>query len=160
MYFLGIASSIQIHANKEGILGPSDLQLRCNYTLGREEEVITSNIQAKINNVFKYIALFEKDSDGKDPKFLSNGNYLSSRANLSNPTPSLPNTVILTFNQIECEDEREYICSVSVRVGAEFNVSSSNAIIIDVKGKYTWLLMTKLSELKCWYIVFEASKCN
>jgi hypothetical protein len=137
MYFSGIESSIQIHANKEGILGASDLQLRCDYSLGSEEEVIGSNIQAKINDVFKYIASFEKDSNGKDPKFLSYGNYLSSRANLSNPTPSLPNTVILTFNQLECEDEREYRCEVTVSVGVEFNTSTSTAISIVVKGKYT-----------------------
>jgi hypothetical protein len=137
MYFSCIESSIQIHANKEGILGASDLQLRCDYSLGSEEEVIGSNIQAKINDVFKYIASFEKDSNGKDPKFLSYGNYLSSRANLSNPTPSLPNTVILTFNQLECEDEREYRCEVTVSVGVEFNTSTSTAISIVVKGKYT-----------------------
>jgi hypothetical protein len=137
MYFSCIESSIQIHANKEGILGASDLQLRCDYSLGSEEEVIGSNIQAKINDVFKYIASFEKDSNGKDPKFLSYGNYLSSRANLSNPTPSLPSTVILTFNQLECEDEREYRCEVTVSVGVEFNTSTSTAISIVVKGKYT-----------------------
>ena len=161
MYFSGIESiSIQINANKEAILGPSDLQLRCDYTLGSEEEVVLSNIQAKINDVFEYIALFEKDSNGKDPKFVSDGNYLSSRANLSNPTSSLPNTVILTFNQIECEDEREYRCQVSARDGAKIIDNTTTAISIVVKGKYTWLLMTKLRELKCWYIVFEASKCN
>ena len=70
MYFSGIEStSIQIHANKEGILGPSDLQLRCNYTLGSGEEVFGSSIQAKINNVFQAIASFEKDSTGHDPTF-------------------------------------------------------------------------------------------
>jgi putative lipoic acid-binding regulatory protein len=138
MYFSGGEStSIQIHANKEGILGPSDLQLRCDYSHGSEEEVIGSNIQAKINDVFKTIASFEKDSNGKDPTFSSNGIYLSSRANLSNPTPSLPNTVILTFNQIECEDEREYICTVTVKVDGDFKKNTSNAISIVVKGKYT-----------------------
>jgi hypothetical protein len=137
MYFSGIESSIQIHANKEGILGASDLQLRCDYSLGSEEEVIGSNIQAKINNVFKYIASFEKDSNGLDPTFSSNGIYLLSRANLSNPTPSLPNTVILTFNQIECEDEREYRCTVTVKVDGDYKKNTSNAISIVVKGKYT-----------------------
>ena len=137
MYFSGIESSIQIHANKEGILGASDLQLRCDYSLGSEEEVIGSNIQAKINNVFKYIASFEKDSNEGDPTFSSNGIYLSSRANLSNPTPSLPNTVIITFNQIECEDEREYRCEVIVRVDGYYKTNTSNAISIVVKGKYT-----------------------
>jgi hypothetical protein len=87
--------------------------------------------------VFEYIASFEKDSNGKDPQFVTDGNYLSSRANLSNPTSSRPNTVILTFNQIECEDEREYRCEVIVRVDILFNTSVSNAISIVVKGKYT-----------------------
>jgi hypothetical protein len=133
----GESISIQIHANKEGILGPSDLQLRCDYTLDNGKPVVGSSIQAKINDVFKTIASFEKDSNGLDPTFSSNGIYLSSRANLSNPTPSFPNTVILTFNQIECEDEREYMCTVTVRVDGDFIENTSNAISIVVKGKYT-----------------------
>ena len=87
--------------------------------------------------MFKNIASFEKDSNDDDPIFLSDGNYLSSRANLSNPTPSLPNTVIITFNQIECEDEREYRCTVTVRVSGDYKTTISNAISIVVKGKYT-----------------------
>ena len=87
--------------------------------------------------MFEYIASFEKDSNGKDPKFISDGNYLSSRANLSNPTSSRPNTIILTFNQIECEDEREYRCQVSGRVDATVIANTSTAISIVVKGKYT-----------------------
>ena len=137
MYFSGGEStSIQIHANKEGIIGPSDLQLRCSYTPD-SGETTGSNIQAKINDVFKTIASFGKDSIGDDPKFESDGNYLSPRANLSNPTLSLPNTVILTFNQIECEDEREYRCTVTVRVSGNYKTTTSNATSIVVKGKYT-----------------------
>ena len=161
MYFSDIESiTIQISPDKEGILGPSNLQLSCVYTLGSGDTVLRSNIQAKINNVFEDIASFEKDSNGDDPMFVSNGNYLSSRANLSNPTPSLPNTVILTFNQIECEDEREYMCAITVQVNRVYKISASNVISIVVKGKYTRLLITKLRDLKCWYIVFEASKSN
>ena len=149
MYSSGIESSIQIHANKEGILGPSNLQLRCDYTPENGKTVSGSSIQAKINDVFKTIASFEKDSNDADPIFESKGNYLSSRANLSNPTPSLPNTVIITFNQLECEDEREYKCTVTVRVSGDYIKTTSNVTSIVVKGKYTWLLMTKLRELKC-----------
>jgi len=139
MYFSGIESiNIQIFPNKEGILGPSNLQLRCDYTLGSGEAVCGSNIQAKINNEFGVIASFEIDSNGADPIFLPNGNYLSSRANLSNPSPSLPGTVILTFNQIECEDEKEYRCQVSVKAASgSFTVETSDATSIVVKGKYT-----------------------
>jgi len=138
MYFSGIETiSIQIDPDKEGILGPSNLQLKCHYTLGSGETVHGSNIQAKINNSFVDIAVFEIDSNGTDPAFLADGNYLSSRANLSNPTSSLPNTTILTFNQIECEDESEYKCSVSVSAGGDPNTEESNATSIVVKGKYT-----------------------
>ena len=139
MYFSGIESiSIQVSPNKEGILGPSDLQLRCNYTLGSGERVTLNTIQAKINNVFAYIALFGNDYNAPDPKFVRNGTYLLSRANLSNPTPSFPNTVILTFNQIECEDETEYKCLVSIlsKDGLD-SKEESDATSIVVKGKYT-----------------------
>jgi len=137
MYFSDIESiTIQISPDKEGILGPSNLQLSCVYTLGSGDTVLRSNIQAKINNVFEDIASFEKDSNGDDPMFVSNGNYLSSRANLSNPTPSLPNTVILTFNRIECEDEKEYRCRTTLKRGGTFITTTSDATSIVVKGKY------------------------
>jgi hypothetical protein len=138
MYISGIESiTIQISPDKEGILGPSNLQLSCFYSLGSGERVFGSNIQAKINNVFKDIAAFAIASNGANPVFVSDGNYLSSRANLSNPTPSLPNTVILTFNQIECEDEREYKCKVALRSVGTFISKTSDATSIVVKGKYT-----------------------
>ena len=87
--------------------------------------------------MFEYIASFEKDSNDADPIFLTDGLYLSSRANLSNPTPSLPNTVIITFNQIECEDEREYKCKASLKTHGSNTLPTSNATSIVVKGKYT-----------------------
>jgi hypothetical protein len=138
MYFAGGESvSIQIHANKEGILGPSDLQLRCDYAPENGKPVSGSNIQAKINDAFKNIVSFEKDSNDADPIFEKSGKYLSSRANLSNPTPSRPNTVILTFNQLECKDEREYRCTVTERVDGKYETIPSHATSIVVKGKYT-----------------------
>jgi hypothetical protein len=118
MYFSGIESiNIQIFTNKEAILGPSNLQLRCDYTLAKGETVLASNIQAKFDDGFKDIASFKTNNNGDDPKLSSSGSYLSSRANLSNPTPSLPGTVILTFNHIECEDEREYKCRTLLYTG-------------------------------------------
>ena len=139
MYFSGIESiNIQIFTNKEAILGPSNLQLRCDYTLGSGESVFTSTIQAKINNEFVNIAYFGIIF-GNDPVFLSNGTYLSSRANLSNPTSSLPDTyiVILTFNQIKCEDETEYRCLVSTVTNGVTSQPTSIATGLVVKGKYT-----------------------
>ena len=139
MYFSGIESiSIQISPDKEGILGPSNLQLRCNYTLGSGEYIFTSNIQAKIDNEFVNIAYFGIIF-GKDPVFLSNGTYLSSRANLSNPTSSLPDTYIsiLTFNQIKCEDETEYRCLVSIVTNGITYKPTSVATSLVVRGKYT-----------------------
>ena len=94
--------------------------------------------------MFDNIASF--DPSEHNPIFLPNGTYLSSRANLSSPNSSLPNTylAILTFNQIECEDEREYKCLVSTKANGAFFTKTSAAISIAVKGKYTWLLMAKL----------------
>jgi hypothetical protein len=138
MYFSGIESiDIQIFTNKEAILGPSNLQLRCDYTLAKGETVLASNIQAKFDDGFKDIALFKANNNGDDPKLSPSGSYLSSRANLSNPTPSLPGTVILTFNQIECEDEREYKCKTAfLNSGGSTSLLTSNATSIVVKGKY------------------------
>ena len=138
MYFSGIESiNIQIFTNKEAILGPSNLQLRCDYTLASGEKVILSSIQAKFDNGFEDIASFKENSNGDDPIFSSKGSYLSSRANLSNPTPSLPGTVILTFNHIECEDEREYKCKIILLdSGGSTSLPTSIATSIVVEGKY------------------------
>ena len=138
MYFSGIESiNIQIFTNKEAILGPSNLQLRCDYTLAKGETVLASNIQAIFDNGIADIALFKVNSNAGDPIFTIDGSYLSSRANLSNPTPSLPGTVILTFNQIECEDEREYKCKTAfLNSGGSTSLLTSNATSIVVKGKY------------------------
>ena len=87
--------------------------------------------------MFENIASF--DPSEPNPIFVLNGTYLSSRANLSSPTSSLPNTylAILTFNQIECEDEREYKCLVSIKDNGVFSSKTSAATSIAVKGKYT-----------------------
>ena len=138
MYFSGIESiSIQIYPDKEGITESSDIQLICNYTVEGTDLVKGSSILAKINNTFVTIAAFEKDSNADHPQFTSNGTYLSSRANLANPTPSFPHTVILTFLPIQCEDEKEYMCSVTERIDGIYYTSNSNSISIVVKGKYT-----------------------
>jgi hypothetical protein len=88
--------------------------------------------------VFENIAAFDAIL-GTDQIFLLSGTYLSSRANLSSPTSSLPNTyiAILTFNQIECEDEREYKCLVVLKTNGAFSTKTSAATSIVVKGKYT-----------------------
>jgi hypothetical protein len=101
------------------------------------EAVIGSTIQAKINDKFENIASF--DLSEPNSIFLPYGTYLSSRANLSIPNSSLPNTyiAILTFNQIECEDEREYKCLVSIKANGAFFTKTSAATSIVVKGKYT-----------------------
>jgi hypothetical protein len=70
MYFSGIESiNIQIFTNKEAILGLSNLQLRCDYTLASGEKVILSSIQAKFDNGFEDIASFKENSNGDDPIF-------------------------------------------------------------------------------------------
>ena len=135
MYFSGIESiSIQIYPEKEGILGPSNLQLRCNYTLGSMETVFGINIQVKMNNVFTDIASF-KATGANSTSLTNNGSYLSSRVTLSNLISS--NAAILTFNQIECRDEKEYMCKVSIDADGSFNAVTSDATSIVVKGKYT-----------------------
>ena len=134
MYFSGIESiSIQIYPDKEGILGPSNLQLRCNYTLslGIIETVYGINIQVKINTEFTDIASFK--ATGANSTFLTtNGSYLSSRVTLSNLI--LSNTAILTFNQIECRDEKEYRCKVTLDADGSFDSVTSDATSIVVKG--------------------------
>ncbi|XP_063416659.1 nectin-1-like [Mytilus trossulus] len=127
--------SVQIQATpSEGILGQTTLQLRCSYTTVTGEIVTGVNIQAKINGQFSNIAIFYTPNVPINATLTNDGNYLSNRVTLTNPTDSLTNSAFIQFSQIECEDEKEYMCQVAYASSAGSKTTDSGVANISVKG--------------------------
>lgn len=100
-----------------GILGPSNVNLICSYIPAQEDVVDSISIHAGKNNLFDPIAILYPPG-GPDPIIASNGSYLKDRVKLTNPTSKAANFMaqaIITFNEIKCEDETQYKCSISLQ---------------------------------------------
>ncbi|XP_052059698.1 uncharacterized protein LOC127700327 [Mytilus californianus] len=133
----GIESiSVQIQAApSDGILGPTSLQLKCSFTTLTGEIVTGVNIQAKINGQFKNIAIFYTPSLPLNASLTTDGNYLTNRVTLTNPTTSSADSAVIQFSQIACEDENEYMCNVAYAgSGGSTSENSGVAANIIVKG--------------------------
>ncbi|CAC5421726.1 unnamed protein product [Mytilus coruscus] len=131
----GIESiTVQIQATpSEGILGQTSLQLKCSYTTVTEY-VTGVNIQTKINGQFKNIATFNTPSVPFNATLTTDGNYLTNRVTLTNPTSSSTDSALIQFSQIACEDENEYMCEVAYAGSGGSTSASSGVETITVKG--------------------------
>ncbi|CAC5404253.1 unnamed protein product [Mytilus coruscus] len=133
---IGIESiNVQIKATPaEGILGQTSLLLRCSYTAVTGEFVTGLYIQAKINGRFKSIATFYTPSVPFNATLTTDGNYLSNRVTLTNPTTTSTDSAIIQFYQIACEDEKEYMCEVAYAGSGGSTSASSGVANINIKG--------------------------
>ncbi|XP_052059567.1 uncharacterized protein LOC127700198 isoform X2 [Mytilus californianus] len=127
--------NVQIQATpSDGILGQTSLQLRCSYTAVTGEYVTGATIQAKINGQFKNIATFYTPSVPLNASLTTDGNYLTNRVTLTNPTTNMIDSAVIQFSQIACADENEYICQVAY-AGSDGSTSASSGVAnINVKG--------------------------
>ncbi|XP_071175402.1 cell adhesion molecule 2-like [Mytilus edulis] len=133
----GIESiSVQLQATpSEGILGSTSLELKCSYTTVPGEEYVTGvNIMAKINGQFKNVAIFYTPSLPLNATLTNDGNYLSNRVTLTNPTDTMTNSASMQFTQIACEDENEYMCNVAYAGSGGSTSANSVVANISVKG--------------------------
>ncbi|XP_071175290.1 uncharacterized protein [Mytilus edulis] len=130
------AINVQMQATpSDGILGQNYLQLRCSYTTVAGEFVAGVNIQAKINGQFKTIATFYTPSVPLNASLTTDGNYLTDRVALTNPTTtSLTDSALMQFSEITCEDEKEYMCQVAYVSSSGSTTSNSGVVNINVKG--------------------------
>ncbi|XP_063416814.1 uncharacterized protein LOC134699060 [Mytilus trossulus] len=128
--------NVQMQATpSDGILGQTYLQLRCSYSTVTGEFVTGLNFQAKINGQFKNIAIFNTPVVPLNATLTPDGNYLTDRVTLTNPTSSLTTSAIMQFSQIACEDEKEYMCQVAyVSSSGRINTAYSGVAYINVKG--------------------------
>ncbi|XP_076110619.1 uncharacterized protein LOC143079264 isoform X1 [Mytilus galloprovincialis] len=129
------AISVQIQATpSEGIFGQNSLQLRCSYTTVTGEFVTGASIQAKINEQFKNIATFYTPSVPLNATLTTDGNYLTDRVTLTNPTSSSTDSAVIQFSQIACEDEKEYMCQVQYAGSSGSTTSNSGVANLSVIG--------------------------
>ncbi|XP_071175286.1 basement membrane-specific heparan sulfate proteoglycan core protein-like [Mytilus edulis] len=126
---------VQIQATpSEGIIGSTSLQLRCSYTAVTGEFVTGANIQAKISGQFQNIATFYTPSLPFNASLTTEGNYLTNRVTLANPTSLSTDSALMQFFQIECEDETEYMCQVAYTSAGGSTSADSGVANISVKG--------------------------
>lgn len=135
---LGIESmSVQLQATpSEVILGLTSLQLRCSYTTATGEFVTGVNMQAKINGQFKSLALFYTPSVPLNATLTTDGNYLTNRVTLTNPTNTVTDYAVIKFSVIACEDEKEHMCQVPYAGSSRSSTENSSVAYINVRGTY------------------------
>ncbi|CAC5377952.1 CD22 [Mytilus coruscus] len=127
--------SVRIQATPpDALLGQTSLQMRCSYTTVTGEFVTGVDIQAKINGQFRTIATFYTPSVPLNATLTTNGNYLSDRVTLTNPTTSSTDSALIQFSQIVCEDENVYMCQVGYAGSDGSRSAISTVANINVKG--------------------------
>ena len=92
-----------------GVLGQGGVELRCSYQI-TSEVVAGIYLQGNVNGIFADIANLYPPSVPFNATYTNNGKYLELRT-LINPG-SGSSSAVLTFNRIECEDEKEYKCKI------------------------------------------------
>ncbi|CAC5415442.1 unnamed protein product [Mytilus coruscus] len=135
--FFRFIETVNVHIQatpSEGILGQTSLQLRCSYTTEIGEYITGANIQAKINGQFKTLALFYTPSVPLNGSLTTDGNYLTNRVTLINPTTTSTDSALIQFSQIACDDENEYMCQVAYASSSGSTTASSGVANINVKG--------------------------
>ncbi|XP_063439479.1 uncharacterized protein LOC134720850 [Mytilus trossulus] len=127
---------IQLQATpSEGILGPTSVQLKCSFTTVTGEFVTGLNIKAKskTDGQFKTIARFNTPTVPLNASLTPDGNYLTDRVTLTNPTSSLF-FALIQFSELACEDETEYMCQVAY-IGTSGSTNADSGVAnISVKG--------------------------
>ncbi|XP_071176529.1 CD166 antigen-like [Mytilus edulis] len=126
--------SVQLQATpSEVILGLRSLQLICSYTTATGEFVTGVNIQAKINGQFKSLALFYTPLVPLNATLTTDGNYLTNRVTLTNPTTTGTDYAVIQFSEIACEDEKEYMCQVPYTGSSGSSTENSSVAYINVR---------------------------
>ncbi|XP_071176526.1 cell adhesion molecule 2-like [Mytilus edulis] len=127
--------SVQLQATpSEVILGLKSLQLRCSYTTATGEFVTGVNIQAKINGQLKSLALFYTPLVPLNATLTTDGNYLTNRVTLTNPTTTGTDYAAIQFSEIACEDEKEYMCQVPYAGSSGISTANSSVAYINVRA--------------------------
>ncbi|XP_076105873.1 uncharacterized protein LOC143074208 [Mytilus galloprovincialis] len=104
------AVEISINQNITGLVGNNDTHLTCSFIKDIKIRVINVAIIAKNKNDVspkkKQVAIFQPDKVAVLPP---SGDYLSGRVTLTNIT-KVSTTATLRFDNLQCEDEKDYMC--------------------------------------------------
>ncbi|XP_052062653.1 cell adhesion molecule 2-like [Mytilus californianus] len=105
-----------MNQNMLGLLGPSTVQLNCSYDIDTDDVLFLINFKAFIRGTFRNIVSFSPPNIGGAALILTDGFYLIGRVTLTNPTFA-STTAIMTFNEVDCEDENDYQCEINYQDG-------------------------------------------
>ncbi|CAC5411553.1 CADM3 [Mytilus coruscus] len=106
-----LAVNISINQNITGLVGKNDTHLTCSFIKDINQTFINVAIIARNKNgIFlqkEAVAIFPPDKVALLPP---SGDYLSGRVTLTNIT-KVSTTATLRFDNLKCEDEKDYICT-------------------------------------------------
>ncbi|CAC5386265.1 CADM3 [Mytilus coruscus] len=132
-YFNILAVNITSNQNIAGLIGKNDTHLTCSFTIYINQNFINvAIITRNKDGLFQTeepVAIFPAD---KAAMLLPSGDYLSGRVTLTNIT-KVSTTATLRFDNLECEDEKDYICTFSY-------INDLGVVIID-KSEPTRILV-------------------
>ncbi|VDI84263.1 Hypothetical predicted protein [Mytilus galloprovincialis] len=115
---------VSISPNITGLLGNNDISLTCSFTNEAVGLIVRVQFFAKNKtdefDFTKPIAKFEPD---KPARLLLSGIYLNSRVTLTDLKSTSTNAT-LTFLELKCDDEKDYMCQCVYDNGAFFLESS------------------------------------
>ncbi|XP_055996650.1 nectin-3-like [Ostrea edulis] len=106
----------------------ASIVLNCTYVLGNNDIVSSIDWKKKHGNDYKTIARFIPN---KHASFLQDGIYLENRTDLVN-SGNESNSAILKINDVMCEDDGHYQCSVSLWAGGD---SSDTSVFIQADAE-------------------------
>lgn len=119
-----LAPQISINHNITGLVGKNDTHLTCSFTKDINQNFINVAIIPRSKNgifpINEPVVVFPPDKIAILPP---SGNYLSGRVTLTNIT-KVSTTATLRFDNLQCDDEKDYICTVSY-------VNDLSVVIID-----------------------------
>lgn len=106
------ALQIIINPSVDATIGDTHVELSCSYTRDGGDYIYYVQMTARNKTSEEYIPIATFYPQETNRNAILTGEYLTGRVSLTNPMVD-SDKAILTFNEIQCVDDTDYICSVS-----------------------------------------------
>jgi hypothetical protein len=106
------ALQIKINTNVTATIGDTNVELWCSYIKDDVDYIYHIKMEARNKTSEEYLQIATFYPPGIIHDAVLTGKYLTGRVYLTNPSDE-SDEAILTFNQIQCVDDTDYICSIS-----------------------------------------------
>ena len=128
------ALQIKINTNVTATIGDTNVELWCSYIKDGGEYIYYIKMEARNKTSGEYVDLATFFPPERKKDAVLTGKYLTGRVNLTSSTEE-SSEVILTFNQIQCVDDTDYICSISYDTNGKNPTKYSSSTSITVTSK-------------------------